>query len=145
MADRLGDARRANGTRIESERRAIGQRMESERRANGRRIESERTGAAVQEDINSLVRPVAVRKQLAIVPPVGALPLKRGRADYKAPAAAATGVGIASPLTESAIIAREWHAAGLPSSDGIWEYPALKKLTLSDADGVELVVILAAP
>jgi hypothetical protein len=143
MADRLGDARRANGARIESERRAIGQRMESERRANGRRIESERTGAAVQDDINSLVRPVVVRKQLATVPPVGALPLKRGRADYKAPAAAATGVGIASPLTEGSASTREYYDQQLlPSTDGlVWiRWKSVKKITMTDANSAEVVM-----
>jgi hypothetical protein len=145
MADRLGDARRANGARIESERRAIGTRMESERRANGRRIESERTGAAVQEDINSLVRPVVVRKQLATVPPVGALPLKRGRADYKAPAAAATGGGIASPLTEPSYAAREWWPAGMLSSDGLFVLPAVKSIDMVDADDAPVTFNYAAP
>lgn len=143
MADSLGNARRANGARIEKQRR--GADNATARRANGDRIESARKGAAVQDDINALVRPVVARKQLKTVPPLGPLAARRGQADYKAPPAATTGGGIASPLTESGIIAREWHATGWPSSDGIWEYPASKKISLVDADGVPLVVILAAP
>jgi hypothetical protein len=151
MADRLGDARRANGARIESERRAIGQRMESERRANGRRIESERTGAAVQDDINCLVRPVVVRKQLATVPPVGALPLKRGRADYKAPAATATGGGIASPLTEVEVDRAGdrtyWPAMLQETTDGLFSFEVrpIKTWKFLDADGNAVVLNIAKP
>ena len=145
MADRLGDERRANGARIESERRAIGTRIESERRAIGRRIESERTGAAVQEDINSLVRPVVVRKQLATVPSIGALPLKRGRADYKAPAASSSGSGVAWPLTEADFTKREYWPGGAMTSDGIFMIPAIKKIELTDADGAVSSVYLADP
>lgn len=149
MADRLGDARRANGARIESERRAIGTRIESERRAadpgaarraNGRRIESERTGAAVQEDINSLVRPTAQRQQLKTVPPLGALPAQRGRADYKAPAASGSG-GIASPLIEQDYAARTfWPDVTVTSTDGLRSFviKPIKEITQLDA-GLEVV------
>lgn len=144
--DRLGDARRAIGTRMERERRAAD--PGAARRANGARIERERTGAAVQDDINSLVRPVAVRKQLATVPPVGALPAQRGRADYKAPAAASTGGGIASPLTEQSYAEREWHAEKtLKSSDGLLSFrvKAIKQLRTTDADDVEVIMIYKEP
>jgi hypothetical protein len=91
---------------------------------------------------------VVVRKQLATVPPVGALPLKRGRADYKAPAAAATGGGIASPLTEPSYAAREFHPVQtLTSSDGlfVWELEPIKKIVMTDANDEPVVQIFAVP
>lgn len=153
MTDRLGDARRANGARIESQRRAADN--TAARRAIGERIESERRGAAVQDDINSLVRPVAARKQLRSVPPLGPLPAKRGRADYKAPPAASTGGGIASPLTEKTIVAdgktvpdrAHYEDMVLLSSDGLFTYIAkpIKTLNFLDADTLPVVIQLAAP
>jgi hypothetical protein len=146
MADRLGDARRANGVRIEKQRR--GADNAAARRANGDRLESSRRGVTVQDEINSLVRPVAVRKQLKTVPPLGALPAKRGRANYKAPATVATGGGIASPLTEPSYAAREFHPEkSLKSSDGlfVWEFAAVKKVVMTDANGEPVVQIFAEP
>ena len=143
MADRLGDARRANGARIEKQRR--GADNGAARRANGDRIERARKGAAVQDDINALVRPAAVRKQLKTVPPLGPLAAKRGRADYKAPATAATGGGIASPLTEPSYAAREWWFGGIPSSDGLLMLPAEKKIVMRDANNAEVIFAYAEP
>lgn len=145
MPDRLGDARRANGARIERERRSYDN--TEARRAIGRRIESARRGAVVQEEINSLVRPTQTRPSLRTIDPVGALPPKRGRSDYTAKAAA-TGGGIASPLTETDYAAREFHLAqSLASSDGlfVWEFAAVKKVVMTDANGAEVVQIFAAP
>lgn len=151
MPDRLGDARRANGARIESERRAIGVRMESERRANGRRIESERTGAAVQDDINSLVRPERKRQALPPVAPRGALPTQRGRADYKAPAAATGGGGIASPLTEVELAGvgdrTYWPAMLQTTTDGLFSFEVrpIKTWKFLDADGNAVLMNIAQP
>jgi hypothetical protein len=138
--------------RLDAERRAIGERMERERRAadpgaamraNGLRLERERTGAAVQKDINSLVRPTAQRQQFKTVPPLGALPAQRGRADYKAPAAASTGGGIASPLIEGSAATREYFDQQLlPSTDGlVWtRWKSVKKITMTDANSAEVVM-----
>lgn len=145
MTDRLGDARRANGVRIEKQRRAADN--ATARRANGERIESIRKGAGVQDDINALVRPVVARKQLRSVPPLGALPAKRGRADYKAPEAAVGG-GIASPLTEQNYAEREWYGPKtLKSSDGILTFhvQAIKQVRTTDADGVEIIMVYKEP
>lgn len=141
MPDHLGDARRANGARIEGERRAIGTRIERERRAIGKRIERERRGAAVQEEINSLIRPVSARPSLRPVDPVGALPALRGRADYKAPPAATTGGGIVGPLVEVAAEAREHYPEQLlPTTDGmVWiRWKSIKKVVMVDANSAEV-------
>lgn len=136
MVDRLGDARRANGARIESQRLAAD--PGAARRANGDRLESSRRGVTVQDEINSLVRPVAVRKQLKTVPPLGALPAKRGRSDYKAPpAASAGGAGIASPLVEQDYAARTyWPDVTVTSTDGLRSFviKPIKEITQLDAN-----------
>lgn len=145
MPDRLGDARRANGARIERERRSYDN--TEARRAIGRRIESERRGAVVQDEINSLVRPTQTRPNLRTIDPVGALPPKRGRSDYTAKAAA-TGGGIASPLTETDYAAREYHPARmLTSSDGlfVWAFEPIKKIVMNDANAAEVEQIFAVP
>jgi hypothetical protein len=135
MPDRLGDARRSSGARIEQQRR--GADNTAARRASGRAMESNRTGAAVQEDINRLVRPTAPRQQLKTVPPVGALPPQRGRADYKAPATgAAGGSGIASPLIEQDYTARTyWSDVTVTSTDGLRSFviKPIKEITQLDA------------
>jgi hypothetical protein len=145
--------------RLDAERRAIGERMERERRAadpgaamraNGLRLERERTGAAVQKDINSLVRPTAQRQQLKTVPPLGALPAQRGRADYKAPAAA-TGGGIASPLTEVELAGvgdrTYWPAMLQETTDGLFSFEVrpIKTWKFLDADGNAVVLNIAKP
>jgi hypothetical protein len=144
MADRLDAERRAIGERMERERRAAdpGAAM----RANGLRLERERTGAAVQKDINSLVRPTAQRQQLKTVPPLGALPAQRGRADYKAPAAASGGG--AWPITEASYLDRTyWPPRDLISSDGLIriDVTPIKSIKFIDADGVAAVMEFAQP
>ncbi|MFZ3182918.1 MAG: hypothetical protein WA173_02075, partial [Pseudomonas sp.] len=70
-----------------------------------------------------------------------ALPAKRGRADYKAPAAG-TGGGIASPLIETAGT-REFHEGVLlPSTDGLaWVlWRSVKKVTMTDANEATVVM-----
>lgn len=148
MADRLGDERRANGARIEKERRSYDN--GAARRANGDRIARERTGADVQEDINSLVRPVVTRKQLSTVPPLGVLPLKRGRADYKEPAVT-TGGGIASPLTEVEVDGvgdrTYWPAMLQETTDGLFSFEVrpIKTWKFLDADGNAVLMNIAQP
>lgn len=141
MTDRLGDERRAIGTRIERERRSYDN--TTARRAINQRMENERRGAAVQDDLNSLVRPERKRQTLPPVAPRGALPAQRGRADYKAPAAA--GGGIASPVNEPSYAAREWWPGGIPSTDGLLMLPAEKKIVMRDANNAEVIFQYAEP
>lgn len=148
MPDRLGDARRASGSQMEKERRSYDN--AGARRAINQRMERDRRGADVQEDINSLVRPVVTRKQLSTVPPLGVLPLKRGRADYKEPAVT-TGGGIASPLTEvevSGVGDRTYWPAMLQSTtDGLFSFEVrpIKTWKFLDADGNAVLLNIAKP
>lgn len=48
--------------------------------------------------------------------------------------------GIASPLTEPDINAREYHGTPLTSSDGLFTMPSVKKVVMEDANGREVVL-----
>jgi hypothetical protein len=138
----LADQRRAIRDGITASRQATG---EAERKAIGKRLEAERRGTAVVEDLNRLQPPATQRRTLRPVPPLGALPASSGRGDYKPPANTNPGGGIASPLTEPDYSAREWWPSGLPSSDGLFILPALKKVVLQDANSAEVIIEYAGP
>lgn len=73
--------------------------------------------------------------------------VKPGRAKA-APKPAADTAGIASPLTEPDVTAREYHDTQLvTSADGLFTLPVkpVKKLVMADANGAEVVIEFAAP
>jgi hypothetical protein len=115
------------------------------RRAIGKRIEAERRGESVVEDLNRLIIPARQRRTLRPVQPVGAVPVTRGRGNYTPPPATSPGGGIASPLIEGAAALREWWPAGWPSTDGIFEYPAEKRVLMTDANGAEVEFQYSSP
>lgn len=141
----LGDARRAGGQAMEQARRATGQTNESARRSGGQQMETSRRGEAVAEDINSLTRPPRQRTSLRRVQPVGPLPAQRGSGPYKAPINTGTGGGIASPVTEPTADTRQYWAGGWPSNDGLLVLPALRRVTMQDANGAEVIFDYADP
>lgn len=79
--------------------------------------------------------------------PRGAIPAGRGRVErnYQAPTNPSSGGGIASPLTEQHFSTREYWEAGIPSSDGLFMYPAPKKVKMTDATGAEVIFDYADP
>ena len=115
------------------------------RRAIGKRIEAERRGESVVEDLNRLITPTRQRRTLRTVQPVGAVPVTRGRGNYTPPPATSPGGGIASPLIEGAAALREWWPTGWPSTDGIFEYPAEKRVLMTDANGAEVEFQYSSP
>ncbi len=115
------------------------------RRAIGKRIEAERRGESVVEDLNRLITPARQRRTLRPVQPVGAVPVTRGRGNYTPPPATSPGGGIASPLIEGAAALREWWPTGWPSTDGIFEYPAEKRVLMTDANGAEVEFQYSSP
>lgn len=115
------------------------------RRAIGKRIESERRGESVVEDLNRLITPARQRRTLRPVQPVGAVPVTRGRGNYTPPPATSPGGGIASPLIEGAAALREWWPTGWPSTDGVFEYPAEKRVLMTDANGAEVEFQYSSP
>ncbi|MCY1349082.1 hypothetical protein D9M69_352550 [compost metagenome] len=85
------------------------------------------------------------RKSLSVIEPRGSLAGKRVTVAYKPPISGGGGGGIASPLTEPSFAAREYWPSGWPSSDGLFEVPAIKVLHLEDADGAKVEINLAEP
>lgn len=139
------ERRRAIGRRLTEERQAIGRRLTEERQAIGRRIVEERTGQRIRDDLSRSLPPERPRKTLGAIQAKGALPVQVGVGEWRGGGEASGTGGIASPLTETDAIAREYWPAGLRSSDGLFVLPALKTLRLSDANGAEVVVQLADP
>jgi hypothetical protein len=123
---------------------------EAERKAIGKSIEAERRGESMVEDINRLVTPTKPRRTLRTAPLVGAVPAGQGRANYTPPAA--TGGGIASPLTETTkdvggktVPDEVLWPAGYPSSDGLFVLPAWRTKNFTDANGDPVVIEYADP
>jgi hypothetical protein len=140
----LAEQRRAIRDSVNSSRAATGA---DERRATGRRIEAERRGESVVQDLNRLITPQTQRRTLRTVPPVGAVPVTRGRGTYTPPPATGGG-GIASPLTEQDYAQREFHPSRyLQSADGIfvWEIKPPAKIVMTDANGATVEQVFAVP
>lgn len=137
----LAEQRAAIAAGMAASRAATG---EAERRAIEQRLVEERTGKSVMDDLNRLSTPTRPHNTLKTIPPVGAIPAGRGRADYKAPANSNT-AGIASPVTEPDYAAREFWPGGLVSSDGLFFLPAIKKVVAADANGAEVIFEYANP
>ena len=79
--------------------------------------------------------------------PRGPIPAGRGRVErnYEPERNPGSGGGIASPLQEQSFAAREWWPDGIPSTDGLLQFPAPKKITMTDANGAEVVLEYAEP
>ena len=124
----------------------------AERQAIHDNMVAKRTGRNIQSDLNAL-QP-SPRKQAGLRPlePRGSRPATSSPAQSRPePSNTPTG-GIASPLTEktktvgtSQVADREYYATGLPSSDGLFILPAIKKMTFLDANGAEAVFDFATP
>lgn len=79
------------------------------------------------------------------LPAVKVAPAIPARTGSSGPISGAGVGGIASPLTEEDFAAREFHAAGWMSTDGLFKLPAIKKVVMKDAVGSEIVFVYAAP
>jgi len=77
------------------------------------------------------LQPVAAPKQILATTALG-----------RDPSSSASGSGIASPLTETA---RSLHATQAVSSDGLFVWSLPDTITMSDANGVTVEFIYAAP
>jgi hypothetical protein len=137
----LAEQRAANGARVSSARAATGG---AERAAIGQRLVSERTGRSIQNDLNALSPSPRKQAGLRKLEPLGARPATSSPALNRKQPVNATGGGIASPLTETPDT-REWWTTGWPSSDGIFEYPAEKKVTMTDANGADVILEYVEP
>lgn len=56
-----------------------------------------------------------------------------------------SGGGVASPLTELNSSLREYYPAGWTTTDGLFTFPAIKRLVMSDANDNSVVFDFAQP
>lgn len=139
------DARRASGRAMVEERNAIGRSIGDGRRASGQaNIDARRaSGKALRDDMRALAEDSPEKLKLPDIAPRGSMPSQRSVANFVMPIGSSGG-GIASPLTEPLQSAREYHAEGTRSSDGLFFIPAIKKLVMRDANDAEVIFQYAA-
>ena len=99
----------------------------------------------VINDLLSLIQPTTEQPRLERERPKGPLSAARGYAEDNSMQVPGVGGGIASPLTEQHFSTREYWEAGIPSSDGLFMYPAPKKVKMTDATGAEVIFDYADP
>lgn len=105
----------------------------------------------VRDDLRDVAgSPGRRREGLEEVQPRGALAAKRGVGEPKAPAS--TSGGVASPFTEKTKVEggktvpdREYWPQGHLSSDGLFVWPAWKRVNMTDANGDDVVFDFANP
>lgn len=96
-------------------------------------------------DLSSLLPPPSP-PTLRREEPRGGIPAARGYAERNYQPGNDTGTaGIASPITEQHFSTREYWETGIPSSDGLFFYPAPKKVKMTDATGAEVIFDYADP
>ena len=132
------DRRRQLQGNLERRRQGIRDNLESRQQAMADRLVQ-----TLADNLGPTRTPPTLRRE----EPRGAIPAGRGRVErnYQAPTNPSSGGGIASPLTEQHFSTREYWEAGIPSSDGLFMYPAPKKITMTDANGAEVIFDYADP
>lgn len=115
------------------------------RRASGAANAASRRGESVVEDVNRIVTPPRKTRTLRTVDPAGVVPAKTSPGTPRKYKPAQSGAGVAWPLTEEDFNEREYWPDALMSSDGLFFFPALKTIVLTDAEGNGGAVNLAEP
>lgn len=140
--------RRALGVALEKNRRASGAAMEATRRAGGLAMEAQRRGSGKQiaDDIQRLG---GVQRKVTSLRPIesrGGIGGQSGVGVWTGPRIDnGAGGGIASPLTENSYSKREFWPGGSMSSDGLFNFPAIKTMELTDSAGATVIINLAQP
>jgi len=133
--------RRAIGVNNEAARRAIGQRMINDRAAIKAGITAARA-STFKADLNALETPPRKQVTLSQREARGSRAATVGTGVYKPPSAPA---GIASPFVEADLTQREWWPTGWTSTDGVFEYPAEKRVVMTDDNGAKVEFQYASP
>lgn len=135
------DDRRDSGYRMQDSRRAIGDRMIKDRAEIKKGISAARA-STFKADLNALES--SPRKQVTLTnrEAKGTRAATVGTGVYKPPAAPA---GIASPFVEADLTQREWWPTGWTSTDGVFEYPAEKRVVMTDDNGAKVEFQYASP
>lgn len=143
----LAEQRRSIGEQNEKARRASGEAMANARRALGDAMIQRRTGRNEVDDINAVVKPPRTRRSLPKLEARGSAPAQRGRGNYTPPAA--TGGGLAWPLTEDDPTQREFYGSSriVSSADGLVAIRVrnMKSITLRDDNDEEGQIIFGEP
>lgn len=136
LADALVSRRTGSGT------------QEERRRSLAESMVQRRTGAAAVEDINSVVRVPPPKRSLRQIDVQGDQAPTRGRKDWDPEAAGPIhGAGIASPLTEvpsSREYSDDYAYVETIDGSGYFRVRLVTKLTMTDADGAEVIINLDA-
>ena len=137
---------------LESERRAIGSNNEAHRRGIGQRMINDRAdikagisaarASTFKADLNALESSPRKQVTLSQREARGSRAATVGTGVYKPPAAPA---GIASPFVEADLTQREWWPTGWTSTDGVFEYPAEKRVVMTDDNGAKVEFQYASP
>ena len=118
-------------------------------RANGIRsglaVRRQSIAQGLIRDISQIVEPERAQPVLRREQAKGAIPAARGVSQRNYQAGTDSSSGIASPLQEQDFSAREWWPLGIPSTDGLLYFPAEKKVTMTDANGAQVVLEYAEP
>ena len=128
--------RQQSGRDMEFNRQQSGRNMEESRRASGRKM---------RDDMRALAENNRLERTLPVLPVRGKQPAKRGSAVWQGGEPSSGGGGIASPLTEQHFITREYWETGIPSSDGLFMFPAPKKVIMTDANDAKVIFEYAEP
>jgi hypothetical protein len=98
---------------------------------------------ALPDDITRLVRPAPAENRL----PAAATPKPiRAKTGLERSGSGGTTGGISSPLTETAIADRTYHVdAFTATTDGLFAWPAVKSVKMTDAAGREVLLQFASP
>lgn len=138
---RIEQDRTGSGARMESARRAGGQSLEDDRRSSGARMEAERN---MKGYFNALVDPPGRSFSLPELEARGAVLEKKGVGVWD-PSRVPGARGIAGPLFEMDFKKRLYWPGGTRSSDGLFNFPNLKRMVLMDTNGAEVVVDFPDP
>lgn len=95
------------------------------------------------DDLNRLIRKPPADKRLATASTPTPI---RSKAGLERVIVAGVGGSIASPLTEASVAARTYHEnVYVTTSDGLFAWPAVKSITLTDGGGSEVIINFANP
>lgn len=105
----------------------------------------QRLSEGLARDLSAIIKPEQAQPVLLREEARGGIPSARGYSQRNYQAGSSSGGGIASPLQEQDFDEREWWPLGIPSTDGLFYFPAPKKITMKDANGAEVVMEYAEP
>ncbi len=126
------EARKQSGRDMERNRQQSGRAMEESRRASGRKM---------RDDMRALADSNRLERTLPVLTPRGAVPARRGNANWTGGGTSTGGGGIDGPLTEPDYDARIYHEPVILTGDFLVaiELKPLKQISMKDRGGAPVV------